>query len=79
MRSDGADVAGIARYFTARLLKFLNLWADDFHQDRGQLYAVFSMFCMFILKSFPRRQADRGCAAVDVFVGGEGAFGQKGL
>ena len=25
------------------------------------------------------QQADRGCAAVDVFVGGEGAFGQKGL
>ena len=24
-------------------------------------------------------QADRGCAAGDVFVGGEGAFGQKGL
>ena len=25
------------------------------------------------------KQADRGCAAGDVFVGGEGAFGQKGL
>jgi hypothetical protein len=26
-----------------------------------------------------QKQADRGCAAGDVFVGGEGAFWQKGL
>ena len=37
MRSDGADVAGIARYLTASPSKCLNLWADIFHQDRGQL------------------------------------------
>ncbi len=55
MRSDGADVAGIARYLTASLSKFLNLWADDFHQERGQLKALVSVFCIFILRSFLRR------------------------
>ena len=32
-----------------------------------------------VREDFLTKQADRGCAAGDVFVGGEGAFGQKGL
>ncbi len=41
-----------------------------------------SVTCLSELKYFKLIiwvQADRGCAVGDFFVGGEGAFGQKGL
>jgi len=43
------------------------------------LWWIFLLHMNNFGKNLLWEQADRGCAAGDVFVGGEGAFGQKSL